>query len=132
MKRFILAILSFLYLSSVTGANLNFHYCMGKLESWSLGRTENKECGKCGMEKKAAENTGCCKDEFKHIKLKVDQKSNNVVVYQFNVVESESILTFITYPDDLNKQEIFTSNRIDNSPRRSCIATYIRNCNFRI
>jgi len=105
---------------------------MGKLESWSLGHTENKECGKCGMEKEAAENIGCCKDEFKHIKLKVDQKSNNVEVYQFNVVESESILTFFTHPYDLTKQEVFTSNQIDNSPRSSCIPTYIRNRNFRI
>lgn len=84
------------------------------------------------MEKHAAENNGCCKDEFKHIKLQVDQKPNNVVVFQFNIVEIESILTFITYPQDMDKQQIFTSNRIDNTPRRSSIATYIRNRNFRI
>ena len=132
MKRFIFAILSCLYLFSAAGANLHFHYCMGKLESWGLGHTETKKCGGCGLEKKAAEDNGCCKDEFKHIKLKVDQKANNVVVFQFNSVGSESILTFITHPDDLGKQEIFRSKRIDNSSHRSRIATYIRNCNIRI
>ena len=84
------------------------------------------------MEKKQAENSGCCKDESKHIKLTVDQKSNKVVEYKFNVIENESRLAFITYPDDLNKQELFISNLIDNAPRGSCIATYIRNRNFRI
>jgi hypothetical protein len=84
------------------------------------------------MEKKSAENNGCCKDEFKHIKLKVDQKSNKLIVYQFNVVETDSILIFITHPDDLNKQEVFASNLIAHPPRRICIATYIRNRQFRI
>ena len=93
---------------------------------------ENKECGECGMEKEAAENSGCCKDEFKHIKLKVDQKSNNVFVYQFCVLESDSILTFLTHACDLNKQEVFTTSQIGNPLQSSCIPTYLRNRNFRI
>ena len=119
MKRFTLAILSFLYLCSIAGANLHFHYCMGKLESWSIGATQNRECGNCGMDKKAAENTGCCTDEFKHIKLQVDQKTNSVLVFQFNSVESGSTLASIAYHDDLDKHQIFKTGLNDDPPATS-------------
>ena len=132
MRKLLVISLALVYLAVSSGIIVNSHYCMGKLESWSLALTENTQCGNCGMEKKAAENTGCCKDEFKHLKLELDQKSNKAVVYNFNVVESESIIPFISYPDNLNKQQIFTPNLINNPLRCGCIATFIRNRNLRI
>ena len=132
MKRLILAILSFLYLSTAIGANLHFHYCMGELASWGFGYNKDKECGKCGMDKTAAENSGCCKDEFKHIELDLDQKSPNTAVYKFHVTKSEPILSFSISLTDMENRQSYSSFLTPDPPRSSCVATFIRNCNLRI
>ena len=132
MKRILLAILSLVYLSSATGADLRFHYCMGKFESWSLGHNEGRECGGCGMEKKASQRNGCCKDELKHVKLQVDQQSTNAPVYQLPVIERASILSFFTYSTWQDNKHTFSSNITGPPLRRRLIATYLRDRVFRI
>ncbi|MGZ5218454.1 MAG: HYC_CC_PP family protein [Chitinophagaceae bacterium] len=132
MKRLILAISSFLYLSTAIGANLRFHYCMGELAGWGFGYNKDKVCGKCGMAKKAAEDNGCCRDEFELVKLKVDQKSPNTVVYKFQILETELLQPFIIFPIDLEKREASSSLPVHRPPRSSCTTIYMRNRNFRI
>jgi hypothetical protein len=64
MKRFLVVILSILYLASATGTTIHLHYCMGKLVSASLANTADAHnCSRCGM-KKSPKNK-CCKDESK-------------------------------------------------------------------
>ena len=84
------------------------------------------------MEMEAAETSGCCQDEFKHIQLKVDQKSNKSVVFQYSLLENEWITTFNDYPAELNTQNASAAVFIDHRLRHRCTAIYIRNCNFRI
>jgi hypothetical protein len=80
MKKVLVTILAFLYLSSSMGATIHLHYCMGKLASWGLIDHESKNCMQCGMVKKSASShsaelkTECCRDEHKQIKTDKDQK----------------------------------------------------------
>lgn len=48
---------------------------MNEFVSWSLFHDKDESCGKCGMEEK--DKGGCCKDEHKHFKLKVDHQKSN-------------------------------------------------------
>ncbi len=78
MKRFIAVILAIIYMSTAMGATVHLHYCMGKLTEWRLGDSKDDLCDSCGMKKaKAGEQLSkknCCKDEFKELKLKKDQR----------------------------------------------------------
>ena len=132
VKRLILAISSLFYLSTAIGANIHFHYCMGELAGWEVGHSRDKECNKCGMETNAAKDSGCCKDEFKHIKLAVDQKSPDIAIYQFHLVESGSLQPGMVSLIYWELQPIYSSLAAPPPLRTSCIATYLRNCNFRI
>jgi hypothetical protein len=88
MKRILVSILAFLYLSTSMGATIHLHYCMGKLISWGLIDHESKSCMSCGMYKETAGKDGfsaskkCCKDEHKEIKTDKNQKVTSAE-YQF-------------------------------------------------
>src|SRR5438034_11541801 len=85
MKKFVVAILALFYLTTSSGATIHLHYCMGKLAEWSFGHSQSDICSKCGMEKKD-NNNGCCKDEFKQIKLVQDQNAPNSAWQLINVL----------------------------------------------
>ena len=74
MKKFIVAILSLLYLGTTSGATVHLHYCMGELVEWALVNNNDNTCDKCGMEKVKNDDNGCCKDESKQVKIEDDQK----------------------------------------------------------
>jgi hypothetical protein len=84
VKKIVLLISGFFYLIAATGTTLHFHYCMGVEAGWSLLKDEKKECGKCGMEKKQATDTGCCKDEVKQAQLEVDQSLTTTTTWEFS------------------------------------------------
>ena len=65
MKKALIAILSFLYVTVASGVVVNIHYCMGNLSSVSYGYDKHSACDKCGMK----ERKGCCHTEFKVVKL---------------------------------------------------------------
>ena len=67
MKRFLVTILSILYMASALSLTVHVHYCMGMLAGVRLIHTDEDRCGKCGM-KKSERNKGCCKDEHKTFK----------------------------------------------------------------
>src|SRR5688572_30125687 len=77
MKKLVVTILAFLYLSASVGATVHLHYCMDKLVNVGLWHKEEKQCGKCGMEKSDENNKGCCKDEHKQVKLENDHKGTS-------------------------------------------------------
>ena len=52
---------------------------MDEFVGWSLMNNRDKNCGKCGMEEKNKD--GCCKDEQKHFKLKIDHQKADVSQY---------------------------------------------------
>jgi hypothetical protein len=72
MKKLIVSILAFLYITSTCGATVYLHYCMGKQVSFSFMPEHSVSCHKCGM-KKTGDKKGCCKDEKKVIKSGTNQ-----------------------------------------------------------
>ena len=76
MKKAVVILLILFYGSSTIGATVHMHYCMNELVGWSLLHDEDETCDRCGMAEKDKE--GCCKDEHKHFKLKVDHQKANV------------------------------------------------------
>lgn len=76
MKKVTIAILAVIYLTVSSGVAMNIHYCMGKVASVDLMHNTDK-CGKCGMKTKG----GCCKDEFKIVKL---SDSHKLIVNEIN------------------------------------------------
>jgi hypothetical protein len=128
MKKLVVVILAFLYLTASTGATIHLHYCMGKFVEWSLQHDSKKKdrCSKCGM-KNSANKKGCCKDEQKHIQIEKDQKGNafqynfdkrfdNLVSYSivadFSPYHISSVLGYITThaPPFKEKAPVFIRN----------------------
>lgn len=130
MKKFIVAILAILYLSTSMGATIQLHYCMGRLVDWGMARNDNSKCSNCGMEKKG--HKGCCKDEYKLIKNENDQKISESFT-QLSKITSE--IAQINFPDYSIK--LANAFAIEfpktNSPPRSCQTPInILNCVFLI
>ena len=88
MKKFLVAILAILYMGTSIGATIQLHYCMGRFVEWKLRHNNNSLCSRCGMERKSGSARGCCRDEYKHIKIDNDQKrSENYVQLNETVAE---------------------------------------------
>ncbi len=82
MKRFLVTILSILYLASAMGATVEIHYCMGKGMGANFVHKEDDKCRKCGMNK--SKSKGCCKDEHKTFKTSDHQQTK--VTFDFSLV----------------------------------------------
>ena len=133
MKKFIVAILAVLYLTTSMGTTIHLHYCMGKLVDWSLWYTTGARCSKCGMieSHKPADN-GCCKDEHKQLKIEKDQKLTESFS-QLNKVVTE--ITSVAIPIYSFSLPVFSTQVYpkNNAPPRSCnTSLHIINCVFRI
>lgn len=132
MKKFIVTILAMLYISSVTGATIHMHYCMGKLADWGLGQNKSKTCGECGMEKSDEKNNGCCKDEHKFIKNTTDQKITESSIKLTGMLGT-AILPGYTELPSIKISSLTEKNPVSNAPPRSKgIAVYILNRTFLI
>jgi len=132
VKKFFLAILAFVYISTSIGATVHVHYCMGKLAEWGVGHKESSSCDKCGMVQSIKKTNGCCKDENKFIKNNADQKGAEAAFQTFQSVAITLPVAFIELP----AVTIFSVTERNPSshapPRNSGVAVYIRNCVFRI
>jgi len=83
MKRIIASILVLIYFTVSTGLIVSMHYCMGKLDSTAIGFSASETCGRCGME--TFDSDGCCRDEFKVVKLESDQLVAKVIEAGFHL-----------------------------------------------
>ena len=72
VKKSLVFIITFIYMSISTGIAMEIHYCMGKRVGVELFASGNDKCGRCGMTEKKG---GCCSDEHKFYKLTTDQKT---------------------------------------------------------
>lgn len=105
MKKISVAILAIIYLGISSGIAMNVRYCMGKISSVDVMHSNDK-CGKCGMK---MGSSGCCKDEFKIIKLSDAHKlinndltmsapiaivDNSKSIFDINIFSSELISDF--------------------------------------
>lgn len=132
MKKFLITILAFVYITSSTGASIHMHYCMGKLADWGIGQNDSKTCGKCGMDKATEKDNGCCKDEHKFVKSNIDQKTAQA---GFQMI----LLTSVALPVSFFEialpyfSTVPEQNPVSHAPPRSAgVAVYIRNCVFLI
>ena len=132
MKKFVVAILAFLYLGTSIGATVHLHYCMDKLVDWSLWNYPDSKCGECGMEKNhGTTKDGCCKDEQKTIKNTKDEKLNQAISY---LIQTPSVI-HTALQNELpatNVSSITETNPISHAPPRSQAPIYIRNRVFLI
>ena len=133
MKKFIVSILSILYLSTSMGATIHLHYCMGKLVDWGLWQTSTSKCSNCGMEKSHnSMDQGCCKDEFKQIKSEKDQKLTDNFTQLSKTVSEVAPIIFPSHSISL-PAVLCDEFPKANSPPRSCSTSRnIINCVFRI
>jgi len=133
MKKILVAILAMLYLSTSIGATINMHYCMGKLVEWGLWHSKNDKCSNCGMEKENdLSGNGCCKDEYKQIKLDKDQKIVQSSIQLTSFSSITLIPAFISYHDVVlsSLSEKYPNNNAP--PRSQQHSLFLLNCVFRI
>lgn len=132
MKKVLFFILSIIYLTTSTGANLHYHYCMGTLADWSIWvKHEEKKCSKCGMEKKDGADNGCCKDEHKWLKIEDDQKANFFI--ESPALSPTEINHIDRYSFTWLSIDILHLLPLSNAPpRKGDIDVFILNSNFRI
>jgi hypothetical protein len=87
MKRLVTLFIALIYLVMSTGFVMNSHYCMGKLSSIELGRSEVKKCI-CGMRIDRAKKSKCCHSKLDVVKLQEAHKTAPSVLFQFSVMEA--------------------------------------------
>ena len=132
MKKFLVAILALLYISTSTGATIHVHYCMGKIANWGFGQKEDKTCSKCGMELSDKKDNGCCKDENKFLKNNTDQKTTATALQMAQLIAVDLPVSIFEI-SIVDLTSVTEENPVSNAPpRRSSVAVYIRNCVFRI
>jgi len=77
VKRLIIFILSFVYLSACAGVKVNLFYCCGQLETISLFEQQTSDDCKGSTEK------DCCDNRSALLKIKGEQKSTTVGQFEF-------------------------------------------------
>jgi hypothetical protein len=65
---------------------------MDKLVSLGLNKSNEKECGNCGMGKTGKD--GCCKDDHKQVKIESDQKVTESSIFSFHYFSHLAIIPF--------------------------------------
>lgn len=122
MKRLLNLFIALIYLVMSTGFVMNSHYCMGKLSSIELGRSEVKKCI-CGMRIDSTKKNKCCHSKIDVVKLEDSHKSTTSTIVSTNFIEAvipqfyvEPELFTNAYtanqylkklPPNLNKQDTF-------------------------
>jgi len=132
MKKFIVLILSILYITTSSGATLHVHYCMGKLAGLDLWEKEAGKCGKCGMKKSARAGKNCCSDQKQKVKGEKDQKLVNTSVNQILQAGEAVNASYAVLPDVYVTSPALENPRSNAPPFSSKVGYYILNCTFRI
>ncbi|HMJ47577.1 MAG TPA: hypothetical protein VK498_09615 [Ferruginibacter sp.] len=125
MKKLLLSIITFIYLSVSSGIAMEIHYCMGQRAGVDMYATKAGKCSRCGM----TEKKGCCNDEHKFYKLTTDQKTvANDHDFHSPVVLHETVYSI--------PELLFTKNTAltlsNNSPSPGGPPLFILNCTYRL
>jgi hypothetical protein len=86
VKRLLLILVLAAYTASVSGATVDFHFCMGKYAGSSffkLAHTQESACDVCGMMNK---KSSCCHDKTAYLKLKTDHQFSENYTGNFQAV----------------------------------------------
>jgi hypothetical protein len=127
MKKFLVAILAIVYLSSSVGATTHFHYCMDKLVNWDFGQAKKDKCGtnKCGNHQK----NKCCNDEYKALRngdQRITETTHDLIPSSFPTLLPQIELQVL----DISPKII--ANVTSTTLLRSPVAIHILNCVFLI
>ena len=131
MKKIVIAILAIIYLFTSMGASIELHYCMGKFADQSLWQSGSSKCRICGMQKKnKSVNKGCCRDEYKLVKVEQHQR----VSQNLEVDKTLKEIFLIILPTWISMQRLFVTNAIsaDTPERSSPFRLHQLNCVLRI
>jgi hypothetical protein len=128
MKRVFLSILSILYLAIASGLVVNVHYCMGKQTELQYSNHSGKHCETCGMKN----NEGCCHDEYKMIKLDLDQQLVKIQSVHFFQELIHQPCTGISLLQIQQGSAIPGSVQYHSPPDQRSTEVFQYNCNFRI
>jgi hypothetical protein len=130
MKRVLTSLIAMVYFVISSGMVMSIHYCMGKISSVDINHNKTETCV-CGMSLKETSNKGCCKTEFKMVKLEDTHKA----AYAFYEIQAPAVLlpsvTSLFQQVDLQQSaEVYAD--IHGPPLLSEQDTYLFNCVFRI
>ena len=128
MKRILLFILSITYLVVASGMVISIHYCMGRQTGLDYHYASQSKCEKCGMENKP----GCCHNEFKFVKLALDQQLVKDYAQSLRVPALDQPLQPIENSRSLQSAQLFTSRVYHSPPDPRETSIYRYHCLFRI
>ena len=128
MKKFIVGILTMVYMTASSGIAMEIHYCMGKKAGMEFYSSTEDKCSKCGM----TENKGgCCKDEHKFAKLADSHKN-----VDYNLDLTSKFVTIVTelplYDWQLPSGPSIAVVNNHSPPNYNWPSASIMNCVFRI
>lgn len=130
MKKFLLTILAFIYLANVSGATLQFHYCMGKLVRIGLVPEKQRQCSHCGMDKSLNKAKDCCKDEQKKVSSDKDQDALLAAYKSLQNSPVENSVVYFAFKSIFH-QRISLDFPVSNAPPAK-VPIHIFNCTFLI
>ena len=130
MKRLIAFVLMLIYFTVTTGFTVSMHYCMDKLDSAKISFTSEDECSKCGMDISGSD--GCCRNEFKVVKLQQDQTQAFFTLINFSFSPQLNNTSYYLFDELLQPQKESYFNHAHAPPLISKLDTYLVNCVFRI
>lgn len=129
----LLTFLVFLYLGTSSGFAMHFHYCMNELIGTSLVETALEDCENCGMEKSSTIDNGCCKEEYKQLKVDTNESIEDFALQMMQTLSTSLPPATFEIPSFLQLATSAADYPLVNSPpEKAKVPVYLRNCVFRI
>ncbi len=130
MKRILISLMALIYFTVSSGMVMSVHYCMGKISDIQVNQVPEERCI-CGMSKKETSSKGCCKTEFKMVKLEDTHKAS------FASYDIQTPVALVSRSMSLLEAPLYYANDkvyadIHGPPLISQQDTYLLNCVFRI
>lgn len=129
MRKTVVFLLAFLYITSSCDATVYLHYCMGKTVGFSLVPDQSVRCHRCGM-KKSDKGMGCCKDEKKLLKTDKSQKLTDIPSFNYSqkkFLSAPGNLTVFT-PTIARQLVSLISHPSNGPPPDRPVPVYLMNC----
>lgn len=130
MKKFLFLIATFAYFTSISGATIYIHECMGKVVDWTFQAEEKDKCDNCGMHKNDVND--CCKDEIKVLKLNAEHKQSENVSPVFKISDVLLPVAYLMVNHQLLPKIANEKYPLDNLVFSTPYDLSILYCNFRI
>lgn len=130
MKRLLISLIALIYFTVSSGMVMSVHYCMGKISDVQVNQVPEERCI-CGMSKKETSSKGCCKTEFKMVKLDDIHKASSASYdIQIPVALVPRSLSLLEVSSSYSNDKVYID--IHGPPLLSEQDTYLLNCVFRI